>query len=329
MLRRCWNQTNPQPSRRLRRESPGRTTLGPTKGKKRSMKRVVLMFVVLAAVVVPAVAQKIETETTDRTRIVHLKTALNHLTVIEVGEPVVQVAAGSPSFKVEWRENKVFVQPTEADAATNLFIWTASQRLNYELEPADSVTNMDFAVDQAPVHVAEIVKPASASSQAPVPPSFTELLLEGKPVRMVRSKSRASKPIEVWISDLYEKDGRLLIRYAVCNHGAQPYSIDTPQVYQLDRVRSPQSLYGLQNSQLGDEQAAKLKIKQETPVKVLDGQTQSARLAPGEEVVGVVALQVASSPNPKILRLQFPNANQSGDVSNEGQQTQIAAFLVR
>ena len=73
--------------------------------------------------------------------------SLNHLTVIEVVEPVVEVAAGSPSFKVEWRENKVFVQPTEADAATNLFIWTASQRLNYELEPAGSVGAMDFAVD--------------------------------------------------------------------------------------------------------------------------------------------------------------------------------------
>ena len=116
------------------------------------MKRVVLTFAVLAAVFIPAVAQKIETQTSDRTRIVHLKTALNHLTVIEVAEPVVQVAAGSPSFKVEWRENKVFVQPTEADAATNLFIWTANQRLNYELEPAGSVTTMDFAVDQAPVH---------------------------------------------------------------------------------------------------------------------------------------------------------------------------------
>ena len=292
------------------------------------MRRVVLMFAVLAAAVVPAVAQKIETETSDRTRIVHLKTALNHLTVIEVGEPVVQVAAGSPTFKVEWRENKVFVQPTEADAATNLFIWTASQRLNYELEPAASVETMDFAVDQAAVHL-DPVKPAAATAPAAVSPSITELLLAGKPVRMVPSKSRVSKPVEVWISDLYEKDGRLLIRYAVCNHGAQPYSIDTPQVYQLDGVRSQQSLYGFVNSQLGDEQIGKLKVKQETPVKVLDGQVQSGSIAPGEEVVGVVALQVASSPNPTILRLQFPNANQSGDVSNEGQQTQIAAFLVR
>src|SRR5271167_4677637 len=202
------------------------------------MRRVVLMFAVLAAVLVPAAAQKIETETSDRTRIVHLKTALNHLTVIEVGETVVQVAAGSPAFKVEWRENKVFVQPTEADAATNLFIWTANQRLNYELEPADSVTNMDFAVDQAPVHL-EPVKPTATSKPVPASPSITELLLAGKPVRMLPHKQRASKPVEVWISDLYEKDGRLLVRYTVCNHGTEPYAIDTPLVYQLDGVRSP------------------------------------------------------------------------------------------
>ena len=83
------------------------------------------------------------------------------------------------------------------------------------------------------------------------------------------------------------------------------------------------------NSQLGDEQIGKLKIKRETPVKVLDGQLQSARIAPGEEAVGVVALQVPSSPNPTILRLQFPKPDQSGDALNESQQTQIAAFLVR
>ena len=292
------------------------------------MRRIVLMFAVLAAVFVPAVAQKIETQTSDRTRIVHLKTALNHLTVIEVAEPVVQVAAGSPSFKVEWRENKVFVQPTEADAATNLFIWTANQRLNYELEPADSVKNMDFAVDQSPVHL-EPVKPTAATTPVPVLPSITELLLTGRPIRLLPSKQRASKPVEVWISDLYEKDGRLLVRYTVCNHGTEPYAIDTPLVYQLDGVRSAQSLYGLQNSQLGDEQAAKLKIKQETPVKVLDGQMQTARIAPGEEAVGVVAIEVASSTNPTILRFQFPGSKQSEDGLSNGPQTQIAAFLVR
>ena len=290
------------------------------------MKRVALIFVLLASALIPALAQRIETETSDRTRILHLKTALNHLTVIEVAEPVVQVAAGSPSFKVEWRENKVFVQPTEADATTNLFIWTANQRLNYELEPAGALTDMDFAVDQAPVHV-EPIKPTSATP--PAPPSITELLLAGKPVRLLPSKQRASKPVEVWISDLYEKDGRLLIRYAVRNHSSEPYSIDTPVVYQLDGVHSPQSLYGLINSQLGDEQAAKLKAKQQTPVKVLDGQIEPTRIAPGEEAVGVVTLQMASSTHPTILRFQFPSSKQSGDELSDDRRPQIDAFLVR
>ena len=43
---------------------------------------------------------------------------------------------------------KFFVQPTEPNVATNLFIWTASGRLNYELDPAAQSMQMDFAIDQ-------------------------------------------------------------------------------------------------------------------------------------------------------------------------------------
>jgi hypothetical protein len=292
------------------------------------MKGIALSLVVLTIIVAPAVAQRIGTETGDRTHIVHLKTALNHLTVIEVGEPVVEVAAGSPTFKVEWRDNKVFVQPTEADAATNLFIWTATQRLNYELEPAGAVSLMDFAVDQASVHKPEPVQAANVTVPDPVSPSLSELLLRGKPVRVLPSRQRAPKPIEVCISDLYQRDGRLLIRYSVRNHSAQPYQIDNPHVYELDGVHSQQSLYGFVNSQLGDEQVSKLKIKQQTPVKVLDGQLQYEQIAPGEEVVGVVALQMAASPNPTVLRLDFPSLN-AGHDQNQSKQAQIAAFVVR
>lgn len=290
------------------------------------MKRVGLFFVLLAVALVPAMAQNIETETSDRTRIVHLKTALNHLTVIEIAEPVVQVAAGSPSFKVEWRENKVFIQPTEADAVTNLFIWTANQRLNYELEPAGAVSEMDFAVDQKPVHV-EPIKPASVHPVAP--PSATELLLTGTPIRLLPSKQHANKPVEVWISDVYEKDGSLLVRYAVRNYGSETYSLESPAVYQLDGVRSQRSLYGLMNSQLGDEQAGRLKAKRQTPVNVLDGQAQPARIAPGEEAVGVVRLQTASSTQPTVLRFEFPSPKQPDSELSDGPQSKINAFLVR
>jgi len=261
----------------------------------------------------PLAGQKIERQSSDRSQIVHLKTALNHLTVIELRDPVTQVATGSQSFKVEWRENKVFVQPTEADASTNLFIWTASERLNYELEPAGDVAGMDFALDQIP-----LVQPNPASISEPPLPSPTEILLAGKAVRLEAAKP-SHKPVEVTIRDLYERDGRLLVRYTVRNRGSHVYDLGAPQVYELTGVRYPQSLYPLVGSQLGDQESSRVTAKQQTPVPVLDSHLQAEHLAPGEESLGVVALRLTSSREPTILRFQFPN----------DEKQQIAALLVR
>lgn len=284
------------------------------------MKRTVLTFALMAAMFMPSSAQKIQTEDTDRKQIIHLKTALDHLTVIELGEPVLQVASGSLLFKVEWRENKVFIQPTEADARTNLFIWTANQRLNYELEPAGLVTDMDFAID--PVRPSPAL--SSGAQPRPTPPSASDLLLEAQPVRS-QSKQHASKPVEVWINDLYEKDGHLLVRYTVFNNGNEAYSVNPPQVFQLDGVRAPQSLYGLTHSQLSDEQASKLKIKHRVPVKVLKQELRSEEVAPGSSATGIVSLEMASSSEPIVLSFQFPGGNKSGGQSGRP----ITAYLVR
>lgn len=279
------------------------------------MKRlsIILIITALATAWTPLFAQKIERETSDRTQIIHLKTALNHLTVIELREPVIQVATGSQSFKVEWRENKVFVQPTESDASTNLFIWTASERLNYELEPTGDVAAMDFAVDQMP-----LAQPKPASVIPPPQPSATEILLAGKLVRLESSKP-SRRPVEVTIRDLYEGDGRVLVRYAVRNRGNHVYDVSTPQVYELTGVHYSQSLYTLVDAQLGDQEAARVTAKRQTPVPVLEGHVQTEHLAPGGESLGVVALHLPSSTEPTILRFQFANDDKQ----------QIAALLVR
>lgn len=269
-------------------------------------------ILIITAVAMPLSGQKIEREASDRSQIIHLRTALNHLTVIELREPVIQVATGSQSFKVEWRENKVFVQPAESDAATNLFIWTASERLNYELEPAGAVSAMDFAVDQMP-----LIQPKPASV-APPQPSPTDVLLAGKPVRL-ESARPSKKPVEVVIRDLYEGDGRVLVRYAVRNRGSHAYDVTTPKVFALTGAHYPQSLYGLVDSQLGDQEAAHLTSKQETPVPVLEGHVQSSHLAPGQESLGIVAVRLPSSTEPTVFRFQFANDDRE----------QIAAFLVR
>jgi hypothetical protein len=279
-----------------------------------TMKRnwAILMLTALAALPLPA--QRVESEAGDRRRIVHLQTALNHLTVIEVNEPVTLVAAGSPSFKVEWKKNKVFVQPTEAEVATNLFIWTASGRLNYELDPAGAVDNMNFAIDET-TRVAQ-----SERISPPRPPAIspTAVLLADQPVKTENPK-HGKKRVEVQIRDLYENEGTLFIRYTARNQGNHAYRIDTPEVYALDGAQSPRSLYTLANTQLAEPEAARLNATRKTKVPVLEGRLQRSRIDPGGETMGVVALQLPSSAVPTVLRLQFPS-----DGNGE-----IAAYLVR
>jgi hypothetical protein len=286
------------------------------------MKRAIPIFALIAAAFVPALAQKVETENADRKQIIHLKTALDHLTVIELGEPVLQVASGSAFFRIEWRENKVFVQPTEADARTNLFIWTATERLNYELEPAGSVSDMDFAIDQPAARGNPIA--STGGNPEPAPLSMSDLWLESQPVRML-STQRPSKPVQVWINDLYEKNGQLLVLYTVFNNGSDTYSLKPPSVFQLDGVRAPQSLYTLTNFQLSDELAGKLKVKHRTPVKTLEQQLQTETLAPGDSAIGIVSLEMASNRVPTLLSFQFSNENKSSGHTGPP----ITAYLVR
>src|SRR5712691_195499 len=91
--------------------------------------------------------------------VVHVATALNHLTVLEFHEPVTMAAAGSSDFQIERESNKVFVKPVKSGAATDLFVWTASQRFAYELEITQEVKNMNFAIDSAQPDPAPAPKP--------------------------------------------------------------------------------------------------------------------------------------------------------------------------
>src|SRR6267378_1338042 len=118
---------------------------------------ILLMFVLAAPV------QRVETQYSDRGKVTRVETAMNHLTVIELAEPVTLAAAGSLLFKIERRDNKVFIQPLEEGVSTNLFIWTGSGRWNYELIPAASVETMHFDVDQQVSRSSEIHEPATST----------------------------------------------------------------------------------------------------------------------------------------------------------------------
>lgn len=276
------------------------------------MRRILTASAILAVLAFPAWTQRIETQKPDRERIVHLQTALNHLTVIEVGEPVVTVAAGSSAFKIEWRENKVFIQPTESNVATNLFIWTVSGRLNYELEPAGSVEVMDFAIDQ-PGTRPQLVHPSIANPPIEQKPS-TEAMLGGRPICMDNFKESKNKVI-VLLKDVFQQDDQLFIRYVVCNGSKNVYAPGKPQVFTLDVPRSTK-MNRMANHQLTDDELTQFKSTVQKSVEIVDARWRSTRVEPGQETVGVVGvkLPVAKSNGQTVLRLLFP-ADASGPIN--------------
>ncbi|MFZ0593276.1 MAG: TrbG/VirB9 family P-type conjugative transfer protein [Bryobacteraceae bacterium] len=276
-----------------------------------------ILFVAIASSLL--FGQRIETLSPDSTRIVHVATALNHLTVIEVGEPVVMAAAGSKAFTVERKDDKVFVQPQEENATTNLFIWTAShRRYTYELETCPNVGQAEFAVDYAsPVSN----KTATVTTQ-PQPNSIEELLLEGTSVRFVGLKKPQllSGRVGIQIHDIYKDraNRELLIRYSVQNGSRTAYRPGPPAIVLLPEVNVPFSLWSYRDSQIDGKLVRNLPVKNAgANLIATQVRTPQSLVAPGQTSFGVLKVGfpdlAGNNPAPRVVRFLFP-ADDGGQV---------------
>ena len=284
------------------------------------MKHLLIGTLAWTLTVPPVPAQKIESETPSREHVVRVQTAMNHLTVIEVGEPVTTVAVGSPqSFKVERRDNKVFVQPLVESVSTNLFIWTASTRLNYELVPAISdPEQMDFAIDYRQPQ-AQLTQPAQTQPVASVSAVPGEMLLNSTPVRLVGTEPKAN--LGVLIRDVYRKQDEVFIRYSIENRSSQTFRTGEPTAVSLRGLKSDRSLWGFQNSQLGVDVASRLKSDgTPIPVKIRRCEPGIAEVEAGGARIGVMALELppanadTKKAQPTVLQFVFP-VDRSGNLT--------------
>jgi hypothetical protein len=251
----------------------------------------------------PAWGQKVETEKSGQGKIVHVQTALDHLTVLEMSEPVSAVAVGSSSFRVEWRGSKVFIEPAEPGVATNLFVWTPSGRFNYELDPAGGVPRMVFAIDQ-PAPSPPKVKMAGMKIKRPADPLPDEVLMDMTPVQLLGRISGKNR-VSVRITDLFEQNGQILIRYSIRNDANHVYLPGTPQAVALKNPRYNQSLYTLRDYELAPKESARLRSDGVTLVEVTKADAH-LEIKPDEAATGIVTIKLPSvDREPTVLQLNF------------------------
>ena len=271
------------------------------------MKRL-LAFILICGQCLPyavtAVSQ--DTETTTKTnKTIHVTTALNHLTVLEFQEPVTLVAAGGTDFQIERQENKVFVKPLKSGVATNLFVWTASRRFNYELEPAGEVKDMNFAIDNS---VAASTPPADPQAQLDqlADMMLTRAFLGAEPIDNSRIPA-AKNSVAVRIEQVFRTKNSLYVHYSIENRGKTSYHVVAPRAYQLQVSSSSVSLPLFEHRQLDAQTVRKLGELKELALPIGHAESKPEDLSPGESANGVVAIRRDVN-SPVVLQLVFdPN----------------------
>jgi hypothetical protein len=262
-----------------------------------------------------------EAQTTSQSQIRHIETSLNHLTVLEFGESVTTLAIADPdSFQVERHEDKVFVKPLREGVSTNLFVWTVSRELSYELDPAGQLAAMDVLVRTDPPP-----KPR-ASALAAVEPSDAEIrkiaslvlaqAMMGVEVIKHDPDKRAVDRVQIDLEQVYRTRDRLYIRFSVLNLSSAPFRVTTPDVCAPLASKQPISLAGLRNHQITSQTFAAFKARQVSGIPVTQAETVTSDLAPGEETRGVISIGSSPATEPQIYQLNF-GADQNGPLKVE------------
>lgn len=260
-------------------------------------------------------------QTTSQSQIRHIETSLNHLTVLEFGESVTTLAIADPdSFEIERHDDKVFVKPLREGVSTNLFVWTASRELSYELDPAGQLAAMDVLVRTDPP------PNTHSSAQATAEPSDAEIrklasLVLTQAMMGVEdiahdADKRSADRVQVTLDQVYRAKDRMYIRYSVVNQSQAPFRVTPPDVTTALPTEQPVSLLSLKNHQITSRTFAAFKVKQGSNLPVVQAESVTRDLAPGEKTTGVISIDSSTATAPEIYQLSF-GADQNGSLKVE------------
>lgn len=250
---------------------------------------------------------EIEAQTASQTQAVHLATALDHITVLEFGEPVTLAAAGSSAFNIEWRANKVLIKPLKEGAATDLFVWTASRRFTYELDAPGEAKNMNFAVDNpVPVSKPPVAADTDARMAEIADMLLTRAFLGADRIESGRIKNRKGEVV-VRIENVFQSANGLYVRYSIQNLTGKPYRIVKPSVFQLAPAVTRVSLTSIEHTQLDISTVRALGEMKRSSLAVVGSEIGNKDIGSGETSRGVVVLRQQFTA-PTVLEFAFGDA---------------------
>lgn len=224
--------------------------------------------------------------------VVHVATALNHLTVLEFHEPVAMAAAGSSDFQIERESNKVFIKPIKSGAATDLFVWTASRRFAYELEITHEVKDMNFAIDSAQPAPPPPKPAVNADSDEFADVVLTRALLGSEEIKQKNAR-KVKGQVNVRVEQVFCTRSTVYVHYTLENNSSLVYRVHSPEAFELKADGSSVPLVRLAHTQLDRATLEALGDTHELSLPVIHAEAEAENLHPGETTQGVVPIRQA------------------------------------
>ncbi len=258
--------------------------------------RVVLAsFVLSASAFSPAMAQ---------TRVEVIATALHHVSVVQVPEPVENVALGTPMVHVEWNGNKVLIQPQKPGIDTNMVVFTRRTTYLYEIAAAAEPTGMSYLVkESAPPPPPTPPIPSPAAIQREHDQLFSSILLKTQAIDSTKLRQK-KHTVVVMIVQVPEDDGNYYVRLSVTNGSTHTYRLQNPTVQKIDPAFGAGAAYANIHRQLGQDEFNKFHNFQLTPV-VSHGSTLEATDMPPDTTMDWVVALTKPEITPAIFRFIF------------------------
>jgi len=234
---------------------------------------------------------------------------------------VTTLAIADPdSFQVERHDDKVFVKPLREGVSTNLFVWTASRELSYELDPAGQLSAMDVLVRTVPppnphTSAQAAAEPSDAEIRNIASLVLTQAMMGVEDIAHDADKHPADR-VEVTLDQVFRAKDRIYIRYSVANQTKAPFRVTTPDVSAPLPTEQPVSLVSLRDHQITSRTFAAFKVKQGSNLPVMQAESVTRDLAPGEKTTEVISIGSSPATEPQIYQLSF-GADQNGSLQVE------------
>ncbi|HEY4051859.1 MAG TPA: TrbG/VirB9 family P-type conjugative transfer protein [Acidobacteriaceae bacterium] len=249
----------------------------------------------------------------------HVHTALNHLSILETGEPVTSFALADPdAFSIQQDPTRIFIKPTHDKRATNLFVFTATRKLAFELDPAGDVATMNVVLDDLPPVPARSATGAATTANTQEPSDegvetvaglvLTQALLGTSDIAHDGVKVQDGH-VGVTLEQVLRAKNVTYIRYEVENRTNHAFRVTTPDVTTLVPTQTPVSLLGLKNHQLRSSETDVFKAKRGNTLSVLTADGSGKDLAPGQKMTGVISVRDAAQNPSQIYELSFGTDN--------------------